>query len=146
MENEMEHLMKLTVSETAEFDKMADVLSGKLGAISRLDTQAVQEIVIQELEVLKRIQTIEKERACLLHELSISGIDLNDLKTLENKFGIQESNEYRRLHLKLKESFMRVQSLNGICRALLNHSLSFIKHNIHILTDGGNRKLVDRRA
>lgn len=152
MENEKKCLMELTVFEAAEFEKMAGVLDKKLRAISKLDTAAVQSIVIQELEVLKKIQTIEKDRAAVLKALSLSGPDLNSSvyqkhgSALEEKLGKEDSERFIGLHSNLKKSFMKVQSLNAICRALLKHSLSFIKHNIHILTDGGNRKLVDRRA
>ena len=152
MENEKKCLMDLTVFEAAEFEKMAGVLDKKLRAISRLDTAAVQNIVVQELEVLKRIQTIEKDRASVLKALSLSGTDFNipvndrNGGALENKLGKEDSEKFISLHSDLKKSFMKVQSLNGICRALLKHSLSFIRHNIHILTEGGSRRLVDRKA
>lgn len=152
MENEKKCLMDLTVFEAAEFEKMAGVLDKKLQAISKLDTAAVRNVVVQELEVLKKIQTIEKDRASVLKALSLSGADLDppvnhpNGKVLEKKLGKEDSEKFIDLHSNLKKSFMKVQSLNGICRALLKHSLSFIRHNIHILTDGGNRRLVDRKA
>ncbi len=152
MENEKKRLMELTAVEAAEFKKMVVILNKKLEALSKLDTAAIQSIVVQELDLLKRIQTVEKERAGILKAFSISGADLNPSirhagrEVLETKLGKDDSEKFIELHLNLRRSFLKVQSLNGICRALLRHSLAFIRHNIHILTDGGNRKLVDRRA
>ncbi|MFZ1082052.1 MAG: flagellar export chaperone FlgN [Candidatus Kryptoniota bacterium] len=146
MENEKKCLMELTTFEASEFEKMAVVLNKKLIALSKLDTAAVQNIVVQELEVLKSIQTVERERAGILRSLFLSGAELNDSRALEKKLGKENSEEYSSLHANLKNSYIKVQRLNGISRALLKHSLAFIRHNIHILTDGGNRKLVDRRA
>ncbi len=138
--------MEVTKQETSEFEKMAAVLIKKHEAISKLDTVSVQSVVTEELSELKRINTFEKERAGILNELSLSGPDLNDSLALENRLGKEDSELYAELHSNLKAAFSRVQSLNGISRALLKHSLAFIRHNIHILTDGGNRKLVDRKA
>ena len=152
MENEKIRLMELTMLEAAEFERMAGVLGKKLQAVSKLDTASLQNIVVEELSVLKKIQLIEKDRASVLKSLSLQGTDISlsvnkrNSRALEKKLGQEDSEKFINLHSDLKKSFMKVQSLNGICRALLRHSLSFIRHNIHILTDGGNRRLVDRRA
>jgi hypothetical protein len=139
-------LMELTEREAAEFDKMAVILNAKHDALSKLNTGMVRQILVEELEELKCIQAVEKERAGVLKELSLSGKDLNSRAVLENKLGAEDSKVFMSLHASLKKSLARVISLNGISRSLLKHSLAFIKQNINILTEGGKRKLVDRRA
>lgn len=138
--------MELTERETVELEKMAVILNVKHEALSKLNTQMVQKTLIEELEELKQIRGVEKERAAVLKELSLSGSDLNNIAALNKKLGEEEAKIYMPLHLNFKKAFARVISLNGISRALLKHSLAFIKQNINILTDGGNRKLIDRKA
>jgi len=146
MDNNTKSLIELTIDETTEFDKMATILAAKHDAIAQLNTCMVQQILVEELEELKRIQTVEKERARVLKEMSLSGKDLNDKSFLVKKLGEESSAIFASIHSNLKRSFARVVSLNGISRALLNHSIAFIKQNINILTEGGRRKLVDRKA
>jgi len=146
MADNKKRLFDAMARETAEFEKMATILNKKLEAVSNLNSAAVLNIVGEEFAELKKIQTVEKERAEILKELALSGADLNDLRVLEKKLGKEDSEVYGKLHRSLKHEFTRVQSLNGISRAVLKHSLAFIRQNISILTDGGNRKLVDRRA
>ncbi|HUI29782.1 MAG TPA: flagellar export chaperone FlgN [Candidatus Acidoferrales bacterium] len=146
MNDKTKRLMELTEQETAELDRMAVILNAKHEAISKLHSKMVQQILVEELERLKRIQTIEKERAMILKDLSLSGKDLNDSVVIRKKFGEEDSKIVASLHSNLKESFARVVSLNGISRALLRHSLAFIRQNINILTEGGKRKLIDRKA
>jgi hypothetical protein len=146
MDNNKKSLMELTEREAAEFDRMAIILNAKHEALSQLNTRMVQQALVEELEELKRIQMVEKERARVLKELSLSGKDLNDEIVLSQKLGEEETKAYMPLHKNLKESLARVISLNGISRALLRHSIAFIKQNINILTEGGKRKLVDRKA
>jgi len=145
-DNKKKNLMELTEREAAELDKMAIILNAKHDALSRLNTQMVQQILVEELEQLKRIQIVEKERVEILKDLSLSGKELNDKAALAKKLGADDSRVFMSLHANLKKSLARVISLNGISRALLKHSLAFIKQNINILTEGGKRKLVDRRA
>ncbi len=146
MDNNKKSLMEFTEREIAEFDKMAAILNAKLEALSKLNTQKVQEILVEELEELKHIQTVERERAKVLKELALSGKDLNDKFMLAKKLGEDETKVFMPLHSSLKKSLARVISLNGISKALLRHSIAFIRQNINILTGGGKRKLVDRKA
>lgn len=146
MDSKKNRLMEVTARETSEFEKMAVILNKKHEALSKLDTTTIQSLVVEELTELKTINAVEKERAGILKELSLSGADLNDCQALEKKLGKEGSETYNKLHSNFKRAFTKVLSLNGISRAMLKHSLAFIRHNIHILTDGGNRRLVDRKA
>jgi FlgN protein len=145
-DNKGKYLGELTEREAKEFDKMAVILNTKHQAISKLNTRMVQQVLVEELEELKRIQTVEKERVALLENLSLNGDDLNNKTVLETKLGEEGARNFMPLHSSFQKSFARVISLNSISRALLKHSLAFIRQNINILTEGGKRKLVDRKA
>jgi len=125
---------------------MADIIRKKHNALAILDTTAIRSAVCDELDELNRIASLERERAALLKTTAISGKDLNNRSVMENRFGKEDLAEFRKRHSHLQKVFSKVQSLNGISRELLNHSLNFIRQNIGILTDGGNRRLVDRKA
>ncbi|MCL4510615.1 MAG: flagellar protein FlgN [Bacteroidetes bacterium] len=146
MDNRLKRLMETTALETAEFQKMTVILDKKHQAIARLDNAAIQSLVSEELEELNTIHNIEKERAVVLNNLGLSGADLNDAGVLEKKLGKEDSESYRKLHLAFYNIFAKTQALNGISRILLSRSLAFIRNNIRILTDDGNRKLVDKKA
>jgi len=146
MDNKTKGLMEFTELETVEFEKMAVIIHAKHDALSKLNTRMVQQILVEELEELKRIKAVEMERAAILKQLSLSGNDLNQPSVLEKKLGGEAVNIFVPLHSNFKKAFARVVSLNGVSRVLLKHSLAFIKQNINILTEGGKRKLVDRKA
>ncbi len=146
MDNSKRELMRLTEVEIAEFDRMAVILNVKHEALASLNTRMVQQILVEELEELKRIQSVERERGRILKNLSLSGEDLNKRDTLLRTLGEEDAIAFLSLHSMLKKSFTRVTSLNGISRTLLKHSIAFIKQNINILTEGGRRKLVDRKV
>lgn len=125
---------------------MADILARKRDAIASLDTNAIPEILNEEITVMKVIKELELERVSVLQSLSLSGKDLNQLASMERILGKEDAQSYMRLHAEFRAIFEQVQRLNGMCRFLLVNSLAFIKQNIRILTDDGNRKLVDKRA
>ena len=139
-------LMEITEAEAREFGSMAAVLGKKHDAISRLDTNAIQSIVSEELEVLNRMRTVERQRGDILKKAGLKGKDLTDSVVMEKELGRQDSITYRKLHLDFQNAFRKVIQLNNISRVLLLHSLGFIRQNIRILTDDGRRKLVDKKA
>lgn len=145
-ENDAAKLAEITERETAEFEHMADILARKRDAISRLDTPAVQEILGEEMSKMNAIRLLERERASILQALSVSGEELNSPALLEPKLGKQGAEKFVLLHSKFRGIFDEVLRLNGTCRFLLINSLAFIRQNIRILTDDGNRKLVDKKA
>ena len=145
-ENRNNRLAEVTALETAEFQTMADILVRKQNAIARLDTAAIQGLVSEELSKLNSIRLIEKERAEILKALSLSGKELNEPAALVEKLGTGDSETYAELHRKFRAAFDKALQLNEMCRVLLLHSLAFIRQNIRILTDDGNRKLVDKKA
>jgi len=146
IDNKTKSLCEVTGQEARELDKMAIILSAKHQAIAQLDTQMIQQILVEELEELKQIQIVEKMRATMLRELSLKSSDLRKSAMLETVLGKDGAHEFAAAQSNFRKSFARVISLNGISRALLKHSLAFIKQNIYILTEGGKRKLVDRKA
>lgn len=145
-ENNSARLAEITTKETTEFETMADILARKRDAIARLDTRAVQEILSEEISKMNAIRRLERERASILQSLSITGKELNEPASLDGKLGKAEAENFVRLHSKFRKVFEKVQQLNGTCRFLLINSLAFIRQNIRILTDDGNRKLVDKKA
>lgn len=145
-ESRNKRLAEVTALETAEFEMMADILVKKQNAIARLDTEAIRGLVSEELSKLNSIRVIEKERAEILKALSLSGKELNEPAALVRKLGSDDSEIYAELHKKFRTAFDKVRQLNDLCRVLLLHSLAFIRQNIRILTDDGNRKLVDKKA
>lgn len=145
-DNNASELAEITARETAEFEQMADILARKRDAIARLDTPAVQEILGEEISKMNTIRRMERERASILQSLSISGEELGDPASLERKLGKQDAENFVLLHSRFRGIFDRVLQLNGTCRFLLINSLAFIRQNIRILTDDGNRKLVDKKA
>jgi len=145
-DNEKKHLMMVTVAETAEFEKMADVIRRKHEAIAKLDTINVQGLVSEELVLLNNIRIVEKERSDVLKSMMLSAKDLNDEGAITAKLGNEDSATYRKLHAEFQNAFNKVVQLNNMSRILLLHSLAFIRKNISILTNDGNRRLVDRRA
>ncbi len=145
-DDDKRHLMEITAAESSEFGRMATVLSRKHAAIARLDTDAIQNIVGEELEVLNRVRTAEKERGQLLKKAGLKGKDLNDETLLEKELGRADLAVYRGIHLDFQKAFAKVLQLNNMSRVLLLHSLGFIRQNIRILTDDGRRKLIDKKA
>lgn len=145
-ESNTARLAEITAKETAEFEVMADILARKRDAIARLDTAAVQVILSEEISRMNAIRQLERDRASILQALSISGKELNEPASLERKLGKSDADNYVKLHLKFRAVFGKVQQLNSMCRFLLLNSLAFIRQNIRILTDDGNRKLVDKKA
>ena len=146
MSSEKKLLMEITARETAEFERMAIILNKKHQSIAELDNAAIQSTVSEELDELNKIHGVEKERTAVLGKLGLSGADLNDPNILEKKLGEEVSKDYRKLHSALYDAFAKAQVLNGISKILLGHSLAFIRQNIRIMTDNGNRKLVDKKA
>ena len=145
-DNNKKRLLDITGLETAEFEKMAEILLRKQSAISRLDTATIQTLVSEELSRMNEIRALERERAGVLQTFSLKGEDLVDPASLERKLGSEYSEKFLELHTKFRAVFANVRRLNDICQVLLLHSLAFIKQNIRILTDDGKRRLVDKRA
>ncbi len=145
-ENNTKRLLEVTGMEVAEFEKMADILSKKQSAISRLDTATVESIISEELTGLNRIRNLEKERAGILQALSLTGKELNNRDSLTKKLGSEYSAVFAEIHERFRGAWEKVRRLNEMCQVLLLHSLAFIKQNIRILTDDGKRKLVDKKA
>ncbi len=138
-------LVETTRKEMAEFSRMLEILHRKQEAISKLDTEAIRNLVSEELNGLKRIGSVEKERSQIIGKLGLTAEDLNDPRALGEKLG-NSAGSYAKLHAAFKEVFSQVTRLNGIINILLLHSVAFIKQNISILTDNGNRRLVDKKA
>jgi FlgN protein len=144
-DNDNNELIETTNKEKAEFETMRAILLRKRDAIARLDTEAIRNAVTEELDELKRIKSAEDERARVLKKLQLSGLDLDDPGSLMEKLG-RIGEPYSKAHSDFKKIFAEVQHLNGMINVLLVHSVAFIKQNIRILTDNGNRKLVDKKA
>lgn len=145
-ENDIKSLAEVTERETEEFAKMAGILARKRDAIARLDTNAVREILNEEISEMNAIKELERQRSSVLQSLSLSGKDLNEPTALERALGKEGAENFAVTHGKFRTVFGEVQRLNGTCRFLLLNSLAFIRKNIRILTDDGNRKLVDKKA
>ncbi len=145
-ENSVVGLTEITAREAAEFEKMSEILARKRDAIARLDTNVIREILNEEITTMKMVKELERERFSVLQSLSLSGVDLNEPSSLERVLGKEGAEGYMKVHAKFRSIFETVQRLNGTCRFLLVNSLAFIRQNIRILTDDGNRKLVDKRA
>jgi hypothetical protein len=145
-DNSKKRLLDLTGLETAEFEKMAEILLKKRSAISSLDTERLQTLVSEELSRMNEIRVLEKERAEILRTLSLSGEELVEPASLDGKLGSEYAGKFLELHGKFRAVFANVMRLNDMCQVLLLHSLAFIKQNIRILTDDGKRRLVDKKA
>ncbi|HQT91520.1 MAG TPA: flagellar export chaperone FlgN, partial [Candidatus Kryptobacter bacterium] len=118
----------------------------KQAAIGKLDTEEIQKIVGEELDELNNIRLAEEKRAAILKRLALSGSDVNDPRMLSAKLGRENSENYLKLHTGFRKVYEQVVQLNNITNVILLHSIAFIRQNIRILTDNGNRKLVDKKA
>ncbi len=140
------NLIEATKHEAAEFEKMLGILRRKQAAIGKLDTEEIQKIVGEELDELNNIRLAEEKRAAILKRLALSGGDVNDPRMLSAKLGREGSEDYLKLQAGFKQVYEQVVQLNNITNVVLLHSIAFIRQNIRILTDNGNRKLVDKKA
>ena len=140
------NLIEATKHEAAEFEKMLGILTRKQAAIGKLDTEEIQRIVGEELDELNKIRLAEEKRAAILKRLALSGSDVNDPGMLSAKLGREGSEDYLKLQAGFKKVYEQVVQLNNITNVVLLHSIAFIRQNIRILTDNGNRKLVDKKA
>ncbi len=140
------NLIEATKHEAAEFEKMLGILTRKQVAIGKLDTEEIQKIVGEELDELNNIRLAEEKRAAILKRLALSGSDVNDPRMLSAKLGRESSEDYLKLQAGFKQVYEQVVQLNTITNVVLLHSIAFIRQNIRILTDNGNRKLVDKKA
>lgn len=144
--SDYQSLLNTTELEKSEFENMIDILIRKQKAIERLDTAEIQSIVREEFQQLNRIQGAEKARVSTIGSLGLKAQDLGDAEALAGKLGRERSATYAALHSAFRKVHAQVVQLNSITNALLVHSIAFIKQNIRILTDNGNRKLVDKKA
>jgi FlgN protein len=145
-DNDGSSLIEATEHEAAEFGRMLGILKRKQAAIAKLDTEEIQKIVGEELDKLNNIRVAEEKRAVILKRLALSGIDVNDTRTLAAKLGRENSETYLKLQTGFRKVYDQVVQLNNITNVVLLHSIAFIRQNIRILTDNGNRKLVDKKA
>lgn len=145
-DNDGNNLIEATGQEAAEFEKMLGILKRKQAAIARLETEEIRKIVGEELDELNNIRVAEEKRAAILKRLALAGIDVNDTSALAAKLGRENSENYLKLQAGFRKVYEQVVQLNNITNVVLLHSIAFIRQNIRILTDNGNRKLVDKKA
>jgi flagellar biosynthesis/type III secretory pathway chaperone len=132
-------------------------LAGELLAAMRAMQRAIVEFHVEDLlaaiereeQVLKPLETVERERLALVQALIPSGGNAVEQPTL-SRLAVEATGDaedrLRAAGRSLEDIVARIKEVNGQNRILLEHSIGFIRSTLRAVTEGYARKLIDQKV
>jgi hypothetical protein len=124
--------------------KQRAIVEGKIAKL--------EEVIFEEENVFKNIEALEKQRIELLEKFStrlgleIKYKNLNEfMKCLKPRLDKKFYDEVMKVRTDVIELVKKVNNINGQNKALIVHSISFVKSTLTSLIDTKRSSLIDRR-
>jgi flagellar biosynthesis/type III secretory pathway chaperone len=145
--NEMNKLVDVIEREAAIVDSLLNVMKRKQEAIIALTLENIKSSVSEEIKLVSMTKSLERERLDLIKQImpSDSNPDNITLTQLISNSNAAEGSRLLNLKDKLHKTLDDLKNINETNMLLIERSKKFIKENISIMTQNGNRQLVNTK-
>lgn len=149
----VDRLEEILRQEVEVSQALLHVLEQEQQAIVRMNLEQLDALVVQEHDLLRSVQRLEKDRIKFLEAaLPTSrrkqgqGIESPPaLRELVKLLDSADAERIARLGNALRQEVESILNTNRRIKILLNHSLRFVRESVDMLTEGHTKQLIDQK-
>lgn len=150
--NNLESLADVMATEAELAERLVDVIKQQQRALVACDAEAVAATIEQQQELMMPLEGLEQERERLTREVLRT---LAPERMVEDKpvsfsallhyLGVDEASRLSKIRRRLLAAIEAMMKVNQANHFLIEHSRTFVRETLRIVTNGYTRQLVDRK-
>ncbi len=144
----MDQFMEILEEELTLNENLLEITIEKKDVIMKNDTKRLNQMVIEEQKIVKRIISLEKLRGAVVsnleRELDISRIV--SIKDVIKKIDEEKARKIENIASRLREVLLSLEEKNDFNNKLLQLSVEYIELNLNLLTSSPEPKTYGKKA
>ena len=139
-------------AQEANLESLISILENQKKAIVHNDSKALEKEIIEEQNVLKKLDQEEKNRLKIVNDIAfqnsieVAGNSLDFLLKNKSIFFGKDIKELEKARLSLKNKVKAVMNLNAQLKSIIEFSRNFLREIIITLSGPNKHALVNKRV
>ena len=147
----MNELLNTLTEQHSNLNEFLEIVQKQQRALVESNITSLEECILNEEKILKRIEAGEKAREEVMQKLSQTySIKLNSLSVSDfmNQLGNAKNPMIEKIitiSKELKSFISQINKINSQNKKLINHSRNFIKETVNVIFGNSGSQLLDKR-